>query len=314
MSRGLGWQPPAEGFTPEEVERFWSFVDRRDDGHMVWNHITPSNQWFFSFRGRNVTPNRIAWALANPGLAIPIRLFRKPSCPSQWCVNANCWDVRPEVPEPKQRKREKRMPEPFAFDHPAEYGAKPAALGEPGLSVPPILEAYAALQFGIPVKPRPMVFKGRDVEEVPRLTETEQLAETLQHLGEEQWLDTTFRASVDDSNARTAKCVHCGETIHEHQLGGLHCPANPKPLLVEVHAPVGAAVMNPTPQDMDAAGRSEWNDPIKLLEFIFRPGTCVMTFQDHVWFWNEKVRVDAPDGPRALVSALTLMGLRRTAE
>jgi len=80
---------------------------------------------------------------------------------------------------------------------------------------------------------------------------------------------------------------------------------------VEVKAPLGTAVVNPTEADMQHAAASVWNDPEKLLELIFTPGTCVMTFQDHVWFWNNKVRVDAPDGPRALAAALALMAERR---
>lgn len=256
------WVPPQEGFTPQEVARFWSFVDKRDDGHMVWNHMTPSGQWFFTLRGRNVTPNRMAWAIAHPGEALPFRLWHSAACPYDKCVNINCWAVRPELEE---RHRPDAKPKRVVVIESARPGLpledpRPAALGEYGLAVPSVVEAYAALQFGLPVKDRPIAFRGRTVEEVPSFTESEQAESPM----------------------------------------------------VQVNAPVGAAVMNPTVQDMEAAAATGWNDPAALLDFIFTPGTCVMTFGDHVWFWNKKVRVDAPDGPRALVAALTLMGGRKT--
>lgn len=301
----MRYQAPPPVLTAEDVARFWALTTRTDDGHILWTHIPPSGQWFFTTRGRNYTPNRIAWVIANPGCALPPRIFRKPTCPHKYCVNMACWDVRPDVGAGPVLPEEPREVRPFK-DAPVRGDPTPAFFGTHGLAVPPVVEAMAALQFGLPVKPRPIAFVGRDTEQVPSLPESE--APEVQ----DAWATTTFRASVDDWNVRTAQCVHCDQTIHVHRVGGLHCPAA-RTALVEVQAPVGTAVMNPTPQDMAAAAASEWNDPVKMLEFIFQPGTCVMTFEDHVWLWNRKVRVDAPDGPRALVAALTLMGQRRTA-
>ncbi len=48
----------------------------------------------------------------------------------------------------------------------------------------------------------------------------------------------------------------------------------------------------------------------EIVDVLFQPGTVLMVFEDHVWLWNKKARVDAPDPSTAVEGLLRIMGVR----
>lgn len=141
------WQVPEGGLKAEEQMDFWKRVKMVGEGpheHWLWTGTMIGRPSFF-LRGVYVSAPRIAWGLRYKDQAIPEKLLRdKTTCPDERCVRPDCHAGQSRaVPAPALREEINRV-----------------ATGSDLRTV----EALAAIQFGLPIKPRTLPALRRKAE------------------------------------------------------------------------------------------------------------------------------------------------------